>query len=331
MLKVNTVTVSKAINNQYRTFNGQVVAAELTPLSFMLKGKISSITVKEGALLKKGQIIATLDDTKPKQALFDAQAKLKLALKRQQRGKELFNKKMISKAEFDSLNTNYKLSKALHGLTQSQFNYTRLRAPYDGIVSVIDKQKFENVVPGERVISLYQNDKVYLQISLSDSMLSVLNPQTNINQYKPIATFAGHPTQYPVSYLEHTSELHPENQTYQLWMSMPQTIPEILPGTSVQVLVDMEKVSAAKSHGFTLPLTAIDSASTRSEFKVWKLIQGHAYNRPITIGKINSQGAVVVSGIETGDVIINSSLSKLREGMQVEVTEYMSEIEGIQQ
>ncbi|USD42749.1 efflux RND transporter periplasmic adaptor subunit [Vibrio sp. SCSIO 43135] len=317
-LQVNTVTLAQPIVSQYRSFNGQVVPAELTPLSFRLDGEISGILVQEGDRVKKGEVVAILDDSKQKQTLFDAQAKMELALKQFQRGKDLFSNKMISKAEHDELTANFKLAQANLGLAKSQIEYTRLRSPAAGTVAGVDKKRFENTSPGESVLSIYQDDQVYVRISLSDSVIAMLNPNRNAKKYQPSATFSGHEGSYTLNYLEHTSELHPQSQTYEFWLSMPQVEPEILPGTSVNVTVDMVAAGLSTVQGFEVPMTAIDSGLERKEFFVWKLQEGVATRAPVEVEQINSEGAVVASGVQSGDVLINSNLRKLREGMAVQ-------------
>ncbi|WP_295891323.1 efflux RND transporter periplasmic adaptor subunit [uncultured Vibrio sp.] len=315
---VDTIVVGEPIVSQYRNFNGQTIAAELTPLAFQIEGEVSTVLVQEGTNVRKGQTIAILDHTKQKQALFDAQSKLELALKQFKRGKELFAKEMVSKAEYDELLANFKLAEANLGLSKSQMEYTRLVAPKSGVVANVNKKIHENVGAGETVVSIYENDRVYVRISLSDSVLATLDPTKNSSAYQPVGTFTGHSGEHTLRYLEHTSELHPETKTYELWMTMPQIEPAILPGTSVSVRVDMVKAGLSRVQGYHLPMTAIDTGASNNDFYAWKLTNGVAAKSPISINQITSSGAVVSTGVQSGDVIINSNLRKLREGMDVQ-------------
>jgi len=318
---VDTFTVEQASQSSYRNFNAQVMPAELTPLAFRLDGELSSILVKEGDNVTKGQTLAILDDSKSKQQLIDAQVKYELALKQAKRGEELRANKMISRAELDELTANLQLSKANLGAAQATMRYMRLTAPFSGVISSVDKKKFENVSPGEQVVTIYQDDQVYVKIEVSDSVLAMLNPEVNAQGYQPIATFAGHEGSYPVSYLEHTSELHPQSQTYELWLSMAQLEHQILPGTSARVSVDLMKAGLNTLEAYQLPMTAIDAGSQNQEFYVWKLEDGTAHKYPVSIDQITGSGALVASGIVKGDVLINSNLRKLREGMEIKGVE----------
>lgn len=320
-MMVETFTVSQASETQFRTFNGQVMPAELTPLAFRRDGELSSILVKEGDRVSKGQTVAILDDSKAKQQLNDAQAKFELALKQVKRGEELRANKMISRAELDELTANFQLAKANLGAAKATMSYMRLSAPFSGVISSVDKKKFENVTPGEQVVSIYQDEQVYVKIEVSDSVLAMLNPEASSKDYQPMATFAGHEGNYSVSYLEHTSELHPQSQTYELWLKMNQLEHKILPGTSARVSVDLVKAGLNTYQAYQLPMTAIDAGRSSQDFYVWKLEQGTAHRYPVTVDQVTGNGALVGSGIQKGDVLINSNLRKLREGMEIKGAE----------
>lgn len=312
-----THSVSAAKQSQYRSFNGQVMPAELTPLAFRISGELMSVLVKEGDRVTQGQTLAMLTDRKAKQDLSDAQARYELAVKQVNRAKELVSNEMISSAEYDQLTANYQLAKANLSAAKAQMTYTRLQAPFAGVVSSVYKENFENIGAGEAVISIYQADTVQIKIDVSDTVLAALNPQVRAKNYQPIARFSGYQGEYPVAYLEHTSERHPNSQTYQLWLTMPQTSPTILPGTSAKVTVNLREAGMEPYQAYRVPLTAIEAGSAAQQFYVWKVEQGQVTKQRVEVEQVTTDGAMVVSGVKQGDVLVNSNLRKLREGMEI--------------
>ncbi|MGR5132569.1 efflux RND transporter periplasmic adaptor subunit [Vibrio alfacsensis] len=320
-LYVSTTSVHAPVISQYRTFKGLVVPAEQTPIAFRREGEVQHVLVKAGDLVKKGQMIAKLDESKERQAVNDAQAQYTLAIRQLQRGEELHARQMISKAELDELTANKQLAEANFHYATNQLNYTRLFAPFAGKVSDVFKQRFERVAIGEPVLNLYQNDKVYVRIELSDNVLAMVNPNSQNMSYKPLATFSGVEQTYPLDYLEHTSEPNEQTQTYQMYLTMAQPESEILPGTSVSVSVDMVKAGIASIDGYNIPMTALQAGNRDGEFFVWKLKGDIVTKVPVTIDQVNGEGAIVSSGVAQGDVLVNSNLRKLREGKHVDVVE----------
>lgn len=127
-LYVSTVSVDVPVKSQFRTFKGQVVPAEQTPIAFRRAGEVQHVLVKAGDTVKEGQMIAKLDDSKEKQAVNDAEAQYTLAIRQLKRGEELHSRQMISKAELDELTANKELAEANFYNATNQLNYTRLFA-----------------------------------------------------------------------------------------------------------------------------------------------------------------------------------------------------------
>ncbi len=320
-LYVSAVSVGSPVKSQYRAFKGLVVPAEQTPIAFRRAGEIQHVLVKAGDLVKKGQMLAKLDDSKEKQAVNDAEAQYSLAIRQLKRGEELYGRQMISKAELDELTANKELAEANFYSATNQLNYTRLFAPFSGKVSDVFKERFERVAAGESVLELYQNNLVYVRIELSDNVLAQVNPNSENMSYKPRATFSGVTNSYSLDYLEHTSEPNAETQTYELYLTMPQPEKEILPGTSLNVMVDMVEAGISSIDGYMVPITTLQAGRESNQFSVWKVESDRVANVPVHISQVNGQGAIVSSGVKQGDVLVTSNLRKLRDGKHVEVVE----------
>ncbi|MDO6499062.1 efflux RND transporter periplasmic adaptor subunit [Photobacterium sanguinicancri] len=327
-LAVSTLTVSDPVESQYRIFNGQVEAAENTPLSFRVEGELKSVLVNTGHTVKKGQLLAELDASKFEQKQRDASVQYALASKQLERGRELFSKKMISKAEFDELNANQRLTKVALDSANARLNYTRLTAPFDGMVSSTTKESFEAVSPGEAVLSLYQNNKVYINIPVSDNVIAMINPAENNTAYQPMAQFGSDKHAFPVRYFKHNSELEPQTQTYRVWFEMSQQTPAILPGTSVALRVNMAEAGLSTLQGYQLPMIALQAGNRKGQFFVWKQRDGLAHKVEVGVEQVNNQGVIASSGVEFGDVLITSSLRKLREGMPTSTVQPRTAIMG---
>ncbi|ASI91630.1 efflux RND transporter periplasmic adaptor subunit [Vibrio mediterranei] len=316
-LQVETIEVQKPVEQQYREFRGQVVTAEQTNLAFRIQGEISHLLVKSGQSVKKGQVVAKLDDQKLQQQYRDAQAQFELATKQLRRGAELYSRDMISSSELDELTSNKQLAKAQYQNIQHQIQYTNLKAPFAGVVASVDKERFENVGAGETVVSIYQDDKVYVKISLSDYILASITPQAQKNAYQPRAYFSGVDQSYSMKYLEHSSEPDSQSRAYELWLQMPQPTEKILPGTSVAVNVDMVAAGLSSIQGYQLPMTVLEAGTKQGEFFVWKHAEGVVTKTPVHVDQINSFGVIVDTGVTQGDVLVSSNLRKLRDGEEV--------------
>lgn len=320
-LIVNTFTVQDAIDIRYRTFKGTVVPADLTPLSFRLEGELDGISVRTGQKVKKGQLLAQLDDSKLKQQFADAQAKYQLAKKQLQRGQKLSTTKMISKSALDELISTAQMTEVNFKIAENNLKYSQLTAPFSGYIAEVPKQSFESVKPGETILTLYRDDIVRVHIDISNSVLAAINPDMNKQKQKVTTTFSNDPQIYTLHYYQHTSEPASGESAFQLWLEMPQVKPRILPGTSANINVDMLQASLHVVSGYQVPMTVLDAGNKDNEFYIWKFIDGKVHKQVVDVIQINKEGAIIKSGLKNGDVLVSSNLRKLRENAIVTATE----------
>ncbi|WP_026958398.1 efflux RND transporter periplasmic adaptor subunit [Aliagarivorans taiwanensis] len=318
-LQVSTVEVGAVESSQYRQFNGVTEAAELTPLAFRLEGEISRILVRAGDIVEKGQLLAELDNRTLSQQLADSKAQFELASRQLSRAQGLVEQKLLSPAEFDELKANKSLTEVNYKLAQAQLEYSKLYAPFSGEIAEVPKEAFESTSPGETVLSLYQHQQVHVRLQLPNSVMAQIDPDAPEVSYQPSATFGNLQQSFPVSYYKHSAEPAQASQSFELWLAMPQISPPVLPGTEVQVLVDMAAAGLSSEVGYLAPLTALQPGNAPGEFYAWKVVNGQAQQVQVEVGEVVSHGALVTQGLTEGDQLITSSLSRLRSDMAVVV------------
>ncbi|WP_241693510.1 efflux RND transporter periplasmic adaptor subunit [Endozoicomonas acroporae] len=129
-----TEVVSSSINDEL-SFNGVVRAAERANLAFRIGGLITDIRVKEGDYIKQGDLLAKLDARDAKTALASAELELQSAEDDYNRAKAIFDKsRAISKSDLDAITTRFNLARNRVDEAKRQYEYTELRAPFNGII-----------------------------------------------------------------------------------------------------------------------------------------------------------------------------------------------------
>ncbi|MEJ2374904.1 MAG: efflux RND transporter periplasmic adaptor subunit [Pseudolabrys sp.] len=129
------------------TLYGNVDVREVQP-AFNSSGHITAIYVQEGAVVKKGQLLATLDDTRYAAALAQAKETKEAAgvtyannevnyrrlAKLAESDSAPIQSRDDAKAAFEAARHTYEAAVAAVALAQRQFDDTRLYAPSDGVV-----------------------------------------------------------------------------------------------------------------------------------------------------------------------------------------------------
>jgi membrane fusion protein, multidrug efflux system len=115
---------------------GSLKADEEVDLSFETSGKIIRINFTEGTRVKKGDLLAKIND-KPLQAqLQKLQAEKKLTEEKEFRQRSLLDKDAISQESYDQIVTELQTIEADINLIRARISETELRAPFDGMIGL---------------------------------------------------------------------------------------------------------------------------------------------------------------------------------------------------
>lgn len=193
-------------------------------LSFQAAGQIAKMLKEEGDSVKKGELLAVLDDKDYKSNLekADADVAKNLALKTDalskfERQAPLAEDNTISQQDYDTLlntknkaDADYKGAVAQKNYAKNQLDYTRIYAPDDGIIMVRVQEPGATVSKGQIVYSMSKTKPVWIRAYVNETDLGnikygmsvrvltdTINPQTGKNrEYKgyigyisPVAEF----------------------------------------------------------------------------------------------------------------------------------------------
>ncbi len=114
----------------YATFN--VEAAQHADLAFTSSGTVGKVNVDVASVVKKGDILAELNNADLKAALDIAQIAMKYAKRDYDR--QLKVKTLVDASKFDAYAFKYEQSKAQVAYQQALLDKTQIKAPFDGVI-----------------------------------------------------------------------------------------------------------------------------------------------------------------------------------------------------
>ena len=154
---------------------GTIVAASIVDVRPQITSIVKKVNITEGQIVKKGDLLFTLDDRTDKANFDRAQALANDAQRQLARAKELVAKNFISKAGLDTAEANATSTLAAARAAEVQLSYNYLRSPIDGRAGII------NVFPG----SLVQASNLVVS-STSSTATSTSGAMVTITQLDPI-------------------------------------------------------------------------------------------------------------------------------------------------
>jgi len=295
-------------------FPGRVRAVKRAELAFDVAGKLVEFPVTEGQTLKAGQLIAALDPEAFQLQLSAAQAEYDKARADYKRVEKVWQEtQAVARAEVDQKRTAMEVSRSRYAAARKEFEDTRLTAPFDGIVTRRYVENFQAVQAKEPVASLQDLAELEVVIHVPERIV-----QSAPRRVAGEAVFEGIPDRrFPVTLKSFSSEADPQTQTYEVVLSLtrPQGV-TILPGMAAEVFPAVS--AAAGEQALLVPMKAV-FAGPEGASRVWVVDPetSRVSQRPIQIGEVTADGAVVRDGLVPGERIVTAGVSHLRDAMLV--------------
>ena len=158
-----------------REFPGKLLPAQQSNLAFEIPGKINFINVDIGDAVKKGQILAELDNREATAQLKQAKAKYDLALQILNRYKDLRSEGHISIQDLDNANSEELIAKSQYEFYKVKLEQTKLIAPFDGVIQNRYLDTGSVINGGIPIVEILGSKNVEAHISIPLKFIDKLN------------------------------------------------------------------------------------------------------------------------------------------------------------
>ena len=158
-----------------REFPGKLLPAQQSNLAFEIPGKINVINVDIGDTVRKGQILAELDDREASAQLKQAKARYDLALQILNRYKDLRSEGHISIQDLDNANSEELIAKSQYEFFKVKLEQTKLIAPFDGVIQNRYLDRGSVINGGIPIVEILGSKNVEAHISIPLKFIDKLN------------------------------------------------------------------------------------------------------------------------------------------------------------
>lgn len=307
-LAVSGVVVTpEPIDNVVRS-SGTVLASESVDLTAEASGRIESISFREGAHVRKNDILLTINDDDLQAQLRKTEAQIQLASDQENRQRQLFDKSAISKEQYDISANQVTVLRADRDNILASIRRREIRAPFDGIIGLRSVSPGGYVTPSSRIASIQKvnplkvdfgiPEKYAGQVALGDTVLCT-SEETRMQ-------FRGR-----VYGIE--PRIDPTLGTLQIRALCSNTSEKIYPGSFVHIELQFSPIPDA----LMVPTQALVPAAKGQTVFVRR--EGKALSVPVTTGLRTSTRVQITGGLAPGDTVITSGTMQLRPGMPVNV------------
>ncbi|PMG98430.1 efflux RND transporter periplasmic adaptor subunit [Vibrio lentus] len=309
------VTIEKAHKQAFTSsINevGKIRATDSAALTFSASDKILNIHFKDGDSVKKGELIAQLDNTKAKADLDKARSSLALAKSKLKRVQELLKKQpdSMSQQDVEELGEQANLAAADFRQKEALMNDYLLVAPFDGQLTNFTHSVGSKIDGATALVSLIKLDPVEVQYSIGQSDLG--NAQLGQNVSIQVDAFVDEAFSGVVDYIAPAVDessgrvevhAHVTNPDHRLVPGMFAKVSQMTSEDSTKMVVSQNSVQAKDAQRF-----------------VWVVNGEKIEQRVVELGVNTNDGYVVVEkGLKLGDNVVVTGQQNLKKASLVKV------------
>lgn len=304
-------TVTSMAGEESADYPGVVEEGASVNASFMADGKIAAIMVKEGDRVRKGQLLARLDDSDYLIGLSQLETQLNQMTREKERMDAMYEKHNIAPNDYEKFEAGYKQLTLQLEMAKRQLDYTRLYSPADGYVATKYLNPGELTGAGTPVANIIDDSRLHATVDLPVSVY--LKRDDIVSAKGSVPGVAG---MFPLSIVSFTPEAD-NNMLYRMKLSIPSSVArDMTAGMNISVTLSFTEGKEAES-----------LVPSRALFKDGENVCVWVFNpqdSTIRRHKVTVEGAPlgkmsVVKGLEAGESIVETGVKQLYDGEKVNV------------
>lgn len=328
------LTVSEQPVELTETFSASIRGRQDVDIIPQVSGRITRLCVKEGERVRRGQVLAIIDQVPYQAALRTAVANVSAAKARVEtarielNGKQsLFDEKVISDYELSVARNQLAVAqaeleqaKAHEADARNNLSYTQIKSPSDGVVGTLPYRIGALVSPTieQPFTVVSDNSEMYAYFSISENKLRQLVSRYGsidriISEMPAVKLQLNDGSFYePGGKIETISGVvNSTTGAVQIKALFPNPDKELLSGTIGNVVIQ-----GLGSDAIVVPMTA--TVELQDKIIAYRLKNGKTEAAYLTVDRLNDgNNYIVKDGLAVGDTIISEGVGLVKEGMYV--------------
>ena len=318
--KLPLVTTFKADQQNFQHYvelQGDVATKQNVLIYPEVAGVLVKVYVDEGQKVNKGQLLASIADGGLSSQLLQLKTQFALSETTYKRQSKLWDQKIGSEIQFLQAKSNYESQKSAVDQLESQLAKFKITAPFSGIIDDVIKDQGTVVSPGPgaeifRIINL---SDMYLSVSVPETYISSIESGTEVKVYFPVLNKS------ITSKVRQTGNfINPNNRSFNIEIAVSNEDKQIKPNMTAKV-----KIADYLSENAVMIPQSVISENSKGEQYVFVATGvnqdevGQVDKRIITTGKTQGDYVEVISGIKSGEHIVQEGARSVKDGQEVKI------------
>jgi RND family efflux transporter MFP subunit len=313
MISIKTATVESLALTNTISASGLVTTENQANYGFKIGGVVSRIYVEEGQFFKKGQLLATLDQTEINAGLNQADLNLKKFERDYERANNLYKDSVYTLEQLQNTKTGLDIARKQKDAVAFNSRHAKIYATADGFVSNKIANEGEVVGPGSPILAINetsQNNNYLLKVGLTDKEWA----SVKIGQ-KAMVTLDGFPDEkFEATIFRKSQSADAALGSFQIELKL--NMKDQKPAVG---MFGKAEIQTDKAEDFIIiPYNSLIEADGNKAF-VFVVENNKVKRQPITINKFDNDKVFVKDGLQKTDQIVISNSAYLNEQSTIKI------------
>ncbi len=311
---VTTLEIKPQIFNHTIEIQANIKTRQNLQLFPEFGGRLNQILVKEGQEVKKGTLLAVIDDAGLQDQLDQMKLQLYLVKTTFERTQRLWDQKIGSEMMYLEAKTRFKSQQKQVAQMRDQLSKTKIYAPFSGVIDEIIARKGSTLAPGITPIMRIVNlDNMYVESDVPENYLVNITKGSFAKVSIPVLN----ETQNTI--VRQTGNfIQPNNRTFRVEAPIKNPTGMIKPNLNARMSI----IDYSNPKALMIPFRVIreNAKGDSFVFVLTGLEQDNEYSteqRFVTLGMSKNELVEITKGVNTGDLIVDEGVSLLVIGQKV--------------
>ena len=287
---------------------GTIEALEAITVVAEIDAAVKALPFKEGGFIRKGELIAQLDDAQLAAELARAEALRAQSKATYDRVRSIVDQGAGAPQDLDDASAALKVAEANLDLAKARFAKTRIIAPFDGIIGARRVSVGTFIRTGEAITDLANIDDIRVTFSTPERFLSRLSQGATVTVSTP--AFPNYELDGKIIVIEPIIDA--ATRSARVVARVQNVGRKFRPGMSANI----SAVLSERMNAMTIPNEAVFGSGDQSFVFVVKA-DSTVSRVPLTLGTRLPNAVEVVAGLDPGMTVVRAGHQKLFDGGKV--------------
>ena len=280
------------------------------------QGTLEQIFVTEGQYVKKGRLLAEINDSGLKEQLEQLTIQANFAKENFERTERLWNNNIGSEIQFLKSKTDFESSQKMVEQMKDRLAKTKVYAPFDGEVDEIISNQGSNLIPGvSQILRLVNLDKIYAEASVSEKYISFIEEGTEAIVQVPLLG-----KEIKSKIIQTGNFINPNNRTFRVEVPVENIDNKIKQNLDAKIKINIY----SKKDAVIIPLKIVreDASGKNFVYVMNQDVKEGVYITDktfISLGNKNNTDIEVTEGLKIGDMLVFEGASIVEDSQRVKL------------